>query len=82
MDPEIHKGRMLLSFPLSFHCSRGFAIPELLIADFQSARVVDPQLFPPVDLKSTGTHSSEDSEYSENNKQVVIKNQPHPIGCG
>ena len=27
-------------------CPRGFVIPEALTADFQSARVADPHLFP------------------------------------
>ena len=37
------------------HGPRGFAIPEVVIADILSARVADPPLIPPVDYKSTGT---------------------------
>ena len=39
------------------HGPRGFAIPELIIADMLSARVTDPQSSPPVDYKSTGTNN-------------------------
>ena len=39
-------------------CSRGFAIPEVIIADMLSARVTDPQLFTLWIRKSTGTKQS------------------------
>ena len=43
---------------ITFACSRGFAIPEAVIADMLSARVADPQLFSLWIRKSTGTKQS------------------------
>ena len=72
-DGEMHRQLPLVAFCLRRRVFGDLQSPSRQLADFQSARVADPLLPPPVDCKSTGTNirGNKGNSVRKNEKNVA-----------